>query len=142
MSTSTATRRGATAPARPRHQPVPAPARRHLRPVPDAPTRPVKPEGRRRLRPQVALTIALGAFFLILFAVALLQTVLVQGQIHLDGLHADVAARQAEVQLLREAVSEAESPAHIRDVAINQLGMVEPPVIYVLPDPEAGAGSP
>ncbi|MET1039622.1 MAG: hypothetical protein ABWZ90_01155 [Acidimicrobiales bacterium] len=73
---------------------------------------------------------------------ALLQTVLVQGQIHLDGLHADVAARQAEVQLLREAVSEAESPAHIRDVAINQLGMVEPPVRYILPGPEAGAGSP
>ena len=90
----------------------------------------------------MALTIALGAFFLILFAVALLQTVLVQGQIHLDGLHADEAARQAEVQLLREAVSEAESPAHIRDVAINQLGMVEPPVRYILPGPEAGAGSP
>ena len=142
MSTSTATRRGATAPARPRHQPAPAPTRRHLRPVPDAPARTVKPAGRRRLRPQIALTIALGAFFLILFAVALLQTVLVQGKIHLDGLHADVAARQAEVQLLREAVSEAESPAHIRDVAINQLGMVEPPVQYILPGPEAGAGSP
>ncbi|HEY5888310.1 MAG TPA: hypothetical protein VIT24_11315 [Acidimicrobiales bacterium] len=141
MSTNTATRRGATAPAQPRHRPAPAPARRHLRPVPDTPVRRVRPEGRRRLRPQVALTIALGGFFLILFAVALLQTVLVQGQIHLDGLRADVAERQAEVQLARDTVARLESPENIIGTA-EGMGMEPMDPTYVPRLPEAGAGTP
>ncbi len=111
-STATVRTRGAAAPARPRHQPAPAPVRRHLRPVPDAPTTPAKAT-RRRVRPQVALTMAIIAFFLILFGVALLQTVLVQGQIHLDGLRADLADRQTEAQIARQSVAELESPAHL-----------------------------
>jgi hypothetical protein len=142
VSTSTATHHGAaTAPVRPRHQPAPAPVRRHLRPVPDAPARPVRPEGRRRLRPQVALTIALGAFFLILFGVALLQTVLVQGQLHLDGLRADVAERQAEVQLLRDDVAQRESPEAVVGAA-EDMGMEAMDPIYVPQTPEADTGTP
>ena len=132
MSTSTATRRGATAPA---------PARRHLRPVPNTPVRRAKPEGRRRLRPQVALTVALGGFFLVLFAVALLQTVLVQGQIHLDGLRADVADRQAEVQLARDTVARLESPENIIGTA-EGMGMEPMDPTYVPRLSEAGAGTP
>jgi hypothetical protein len=139
VSTSTATRRGATAPAHPRHQP--APTRRHLRPVPDTPVRRVKPEDRRRLRPQVALTVALAGFFVILFAVALLQTVLVQGQIHLDGLRADVADRQSEVQLARDTVARLESPENIIGAA-EGMGMEPMDPTYVPRLPEAGAGTP
>ncbi len=134
------TRGGATAPARPRHQPEAAPARRHLRPVPEAPARPAKAT-RRRIRPQVALTMAIIAFFLILFGVALLQTVLVQGQIHLDGLRADVADRQTEAQLLRLEVAERESPAYLIDRA-EAMGMVEQSLTFVQPPPEAGPSTP
>ena len=118
-STATVRTRGAaTAPARPRHQPAPAPVRRHLRPVPDTPARQA-PSTRRRLRPQVALTMAIIAFFLILFGVALLQTVLVQGQLHLDGLRADLAERQTEAQLARLGVAEAGSPDNILDPGVG-----------------------
>lgn len=135
--TATARTRGATtAPVRPRHQPDPPPVRRHLRPVPtEAPTRDRAP--RRRLRPQVALTMAIAVFFVILFGVALLQTVLVQGQLRLDGLRADVTARQAEAQVLRADVAAAESPARIVELA-EGLGMVEPETVtHVLPPPQA-----
>jgi len=73
---------------------------------------------------------AILAFFLILFGVALLQTVLVQGQIHLDGVRADAAERSAEVQLARARVAELESPENIIGQARAQ-GLVEVDPIYV-----------
>ncbi|HYF46756.1 MAG TPA: hypothetical protein VD926_11140 [Acidimicrobiales bacterium] len=125
--------RGAAAPARPRHEPAAAPTRRHLRPVPQpAPAR----STRRRVRPHVALTMAILTFFVILFGVALLQTVLVQGQIHLDGVRADAAERATEVQVARARVATLESPENIVDLA-RELGMTEVPVHYlpsVVPD--------
>jgi hypothetical protein len=133
------TRGGAAAPARPRHQPA-APARRHLRPVPDQARRPATPT-RRRVRPQVALTMATMAFFLILFGVALLQTVLVQGQLHLDGLRADLAEAQTEAQLARDRVAQMESPAAIIDAA-EAMNMVPLEPTYITPDPEAGDPAP
>jgi cell division protein FtsL len=54
-----------------------------------------------------------GALFAALFAVAVLQTVLVQGQIHLDGLQAEVAEAEVRVQNLRAEVGELESPGRI-----------------------------
>jgi hypothetical protein len=141
-STAAVTRsRSGAAPARPRRQPEPTPARRHLRPVPDTKVAP-EPSSRRRLRPQAALMLALGAFFLILFGVALLQTVLVQGQIHLDGLRADVAQRQTETRILQQEVATMESPEHVRDVAINELGMTESDPQYILPPAEAVPATP
>jgi hypothetical protein len=80
--------------------------------------------------------IALFAFFLILFGVALLQTVLVQGQLHLDGLRADVAERQTQVQLLRDAVSRGESPAAIQ-AAAEDLGLGPHEPTWVTSPPEA-----
>ncbi len=138
---ATRTSRGAAAPARPRHQPEPAPVRRHLRPVPDTKVEP-RPSSRRRLRPQAALMLALGAFFVILFGVALLQTVLVQGQIHLDGLRADVAERQVETRILQEEVATMESPEHVLDVAINELGMTQSDPQYILPPAEDAPTTP
>jgi cell division protein FtsL len=84
---------------------------------------------------------AIIAFFLILFGVALLQTVLVQGQIHLDGLRADVADRQTEVQIARQQVNEAGSPGHLIDMA-EGLGMVEQDPTFVSPPPEADTAAP
>ena len=137
---STVRSRGATAPARPRHQPAPAPARRHLRPVPNAPAAPAR-STRRRIRPQVALTMATIGFFLILFAVALLQTVLVQGQLHLDDLRADLAERQTLAQIEREAVAEAGSPQNILDQA-RAMGLTEVPLEWIHPAPGADSPAP
>jgi hypothetical protein len=133
------TRGGAAAPARPRHQPAPAPVRRHLRPVPDAPSRAARP--RRRVRPQAALMIALLAFFLILFGVALLQTVLVQGQLHLDGLRADLSERQVQAQIDRDEVARAESPEALISAAEAQ-GFTPSDPIFTPAIPEAGAAAP
>jgi cell division protein FtsB len=135
---ATRTSRGNTAPARPRHQPGPAPVRRHLRPVPDTKVQPERPSARRRLRPQAALMLALGAFFVILFGVALLQTVLVQGQIHLDGLRADVAETQVEARILQAEVATLESPAHILEQA-EAMGMIPPEDITYLTPPAGDA---
>jgi cell division protein FtsL len=60
--------------------------------------------------------------FLVLFGVAVLQTVLVQGQLRLDTVRADVATRQNEAQTLRNRVAELESPGHIIDTATG-MGM-------------------
>jgi len=139
---ATRTSRGNAAPARPRHQPDPAPVRRHLRPVPDTKVQPERPSSRRRLRPQAALMLALGAFFVILFGVALLQTVLVQGQIHLDGLRADVAERQIDASILQEAVATAESPGAILQQA-GDMGMVPPEdTTWLLPPAEDAPPTP
>jgi cell division protein FtsL len=93
------------------------------------------------VRPQAALMLALLAFFLILFGVALLQTVLVQGQLHLDGLRADVAERQTEAQEQRAAVAEAESPAALIAAAEEQ-GFIPVDPIWVLPSAEASSTVP
>ncbi len=129
----------ARAPSRPRHRPTATPPRRHLRPVPEQPVR--APRGRRRLRPQVALTIAVGVFFLILFGVALLQTALVQGQLRLDGLQADVAERQTEAQRLRNLVAEGGAPDNIRRLA-TEMGMGPKAQNFLVSDREPEPTSP
>jgi cell division protein FtsL len=83
---------------------------------------------------------AIIAFFLILFGVALLQTVLVQGQIHLDGLRADVADRQTEAQVLRQQVDELESPANLISAA-ESFGMQPMDPTWVAP-PAGAAPTP
>lgn len=116
----------APAPARTptRHRPQPsapdrAPGRRrHLRAV-ESP----QPATRGRPKVHIVLGLGVGALFAVLFAVAVLQTVLVQGQIHLDGLQADVAEAEVRVQDLRAQVGRLESPARILDEA-GARGMV------------------
>jgi hypothetical protein len=85
--------------------------------------------------------IALFAFFAILFGVALLQTALVQGQLHLDGLQADVTERQAELQTLQNAVSTAESPDQIIAAAEAQ-GLVVHDPTWLASQPEATTTEP
>jgi hypothetical protein len=76
--------------------------------------------------------LAIIAFFVILFGVALLQTVLVQGQLHLDGLRAEVGERQAEAQELQNAVSAAESPAALI-AAAEELGFSSDVTVTYVP---------
>lgn len=92
--------------------------RGHLRSIDlDAPA----PRGRTRVH--VVLGTAVGVLFSVLFAVAVLQTVLVQGQIHLDGLQAELAEAEVQVQVLRAEVGQLESPGRVT-AAAEAAGMV------------------
>lgn len=128
-----ATRGGAAlaaAPARrPAPRPVPEERGRHLRVV--APAERV----RRRLTPALGVLLTAGLFAL-LFAVAIAHTLLVQGQIRLDAIDADLATEQARYQELRNEVAAMESPARIVGAA-QELGMVIPEdLVYLQPEAE------
>jgi cell division protein FtsL len=131
--------RASTAPAPQRRRPQPAttaPPRRHLRVVP--------PERQRRSKLSPALgVIVTTVVFAGLFALAVVHTLLVQGQIRLDRLDADVAEQQASYQRLRLDVGQLESPERIVAEAESRLGMVSPAeLIYLSPEePEPDADS-
>ena len=112
--------------------------RRHLRSVQNVPDVPV------RSGPRVHIVLGVGvvALFGVLFAVAVLQTVLVQGQIHLDGLHAEVAEAEVRVQVLRAEVAQLESPGRVIDEALAA-GMVPADgVTSVVPTVAGGTAEP
>ena len=94
---------------------------------------------RRRLTPATAVLLT-AALFVTLLAVAMAQTVLVQGQVRLDELDAQLAEEQAHYQELRKDVAERESPGRIVAAAQAQ-GMVTPTDLLYLqptaPDPSA-----
>jgi cell division protein FtsL len=109
--------------------PRPRPAERpnHLRVV--APSERVR---RRRLTPAMGVLIT-AALFATLLAVAVAHTVLVQGQVRLDELDAQLVEEQARYQELRTDVAELESPDRIVEAAKGQ-GMVIPDdLVYLQP---------
>ena len=125
--------------------PAPAPERRAVpRPVPE--TRPrhlrvVAPaeRARRRLTPATGVLLT-ALLFLTLFAIAIAQTLLVQGQIRLDGLDDQLTVEQARYQQLRNEVAEMESPARVV-AAAQDLGMVVPDdLVYLQPAADTDAG--
>lgn len=122
----------ALAPARrpaPRPAPAPADRGRHLRVV--APAERV----RRRLTPALGVLLTAGLFAM-LFAVAIAHTMLVQGQIRLDAIDAELATEQARYQALRTEVAQMESPARVVEAA-HALGMVTPDdLVYLQPAAE------
>jgi cell division protein FtsL len=118
---------------RPAPSAAPEDGRRHLRVV--APAERV----RRRLTPALGVLLTAGLFAL-LFAVAIAHTVLVQGQIRLDAIDANLATEQARYQELRMEVAEMESPARVVDAA-QQLGMVTPDdLVYLQPEADDVVG--
>jgi cell division protein FtsL len=128
----------ATAPVRrpaPRPAPVPEVRPRHLRVV--APAERV----RRRLTPAAGVLLT-GLIFVTLFLIAIAHTLLVQGQIHLDDLDAQLTTEQARYQELRTEVAEMESPERIV-AAAEAMGMVSPQDLVYLqpttPDPADGS---
>jgi cell division protein FtsL len=120
----------AVAPERvPAPAPRPRPAERpnHLRVV--APSERVR---RRRLTPAMAVLATTGVFATLL-AVAVAHTVLVEGQVRLDELDAQLVEEQARYQELRTRVAELESPDRIVEAAKGQ-GMVIPDdLVYLQP---------
>jgi cell division protein FtsL len=121
---------------------APAPARRpspRPTPRPAAPVRPghlrvVAPKERVRRRLTPALGVLLTALlFVTLFLVAIAHTVLVQGQVRLDGLDARLTVEQARYQDLRTRVAEMESPGRVVTAA-EAMGMVSPQdLVYLQP---------
>ncbi len=133
------TRGGAALAAAPVRRPAPSPAPervpRHLRVV--APAERV----RRRLTPATGVLLT-ALLFVTLFLVAIAQTVLVQGQIRLDGLDTQLTAEQARYQELRTQVAEMESPARVV-AAAEAMGMVAPQdLVYLQPDATHGQSRP
>lgn len=128
----------AVAPLPTRPEPLRPAAPRHLRVV--APSERV----RRRLTPATAALATVG-LFVVLFAVAVSQTVLVQGQARLDAIDAQLAVEQARYQELRLDVAQLESPTRVV-AAAHQQGMVTPDdLVYlqpVAPDLVGGSGQP
>jgi cell division protein FtsL len=126
MSATTAPQRASQLPSR---APRPRPAERpnHLRVV--APS----DRARRRLTPGMAVLLT-AALFVTLLAVAVSHTVLVQGQVRLDDLDAQLVEEQARYQQLRTQVAELESPTRIVQAA-NEMGMVTPDDLQYLQPP-------
>lgn len=118
---------------------APAPVRRPAVPVQPRHLRVVAPAERvrRRLTPATGVLLT-GLLFVTLFLIAIAHTLLMQGQIHLDGLDSKLSVEQARYQELRKEVAEMESPARVVAEA-EALGMVTPDdLVYLQPDtPEA-----
>ena len=115
-----------TAPA-PAPRPRPAERPNHLRVV--APSE----RARRHLTPGMAVLLT-AALFATLLAVAVAHTVLVEGQVRLDSLDAQLVEEQARYQELRTEVAELESPARIVQAA-QDMGMVTPVDLEYLQPP-------
>lgn len=123
--------RGAAAP---RRRSVEVPEPRHLR---------VVTQVRRRPRLNAVTAVLVGALVVAgMLAVAVSQTMLVQGQLRIDTLDEQVSAEKTRYQRLRLRVAQLESPDHVVRVAIERLGMVPPDeVVYVTPDRPTTGGS-
>jgi cell division protein FtsL len=77
-----------------------------------------------------------GLTFVTLLLVAVAHTLLVQGQIRLDDLDAQLRVEQARYQELRKEVAEMESPTRVV-AAAEDLGMVMPEDLVYLQPPAA-----
>ena len=128
-----ATRGAAAVAMAPERAPAPAPRPRpaerpdHLRVV--APSERV----RRRLTPGMAV-LGTAALFATLLAVAVAHTVLVEGQVRLDELDAQLVEEQARYQELRTEVAQLESPGRVVEEAQAE-GMVAPQDLQYLQPP-------
>ena len=123
--------RGGAQAVAPAHAPAPRPD--HLRVV--------RPTERRRARLSPATGVALtGLLFALLFAVAIAQTLLVQGQVRLDRLDGELTTEQARYQVLRKDVAQLESPGRIVAEAQKQ-GMVVPDDLVYLQPPTPDAAT-
>lgn len=91
---------------------------------------------RRHLGPVVGMAVTI-VVFVGLFALAGAHTLLVEGQVRLDRINADLAAERARYQELRLAVAELEAPHRVVAAAQERLGMVPPHEIVYLTPPVA-----
>lgn len=88
---------------------------------------------RRRLRVGLLSTILIATFFVGLFALAAMHSLVVQAQFELDRIDQEVATRRDQIDARRVEVAEMESPTAIVEAA-DDLGMVAPDdVVYLAP---------
>lgn len=107
--------------------------------VPRTPLEVVARPSRRARRRRVAgvATVAAALTVVTLFALAVFQAALVQGQGRLDRLQRDLAAEQSRHERLVFGVAAQEAPDRILAVALERLGMVAPQkVTYLTPTAE------
>lgn len=84
-----------------------------------------------KLRPGLIGTVVISLVFSTLFVLAVLQAVLVQGQLHLDQLDQQIKDRTAEKARREVEVATAESPDRIQEAAAAN-GLVAPPDVVFL----------
>jgi len=83
------------------------------------------------LRPGLVGTVVISLVFSTLFVLAVLQAVLVQGQLKLDQLDREIRQRETERSRREVEVATAESPDRIQAEAVNH-GLVTPPDVVFL----------
>ena len=88
-------------------------------------------ERRRRRRPVVVASTAVVSIFITLFAVAVFQTMLMQGQQHLDSVNRQVSTAEAYYDRLKLEVAKQEAPANVITRA-KAMGMIVPDKITYL----------
>ena len=93
------------------------------------------------MRPGLLGTVAISGAFIALFVLAALQAALVQGQLRLDRLHADVNSQEEARDRLALQVNSLESPERLADAARGQ-GMVPAPDVVFLYAPLPGGSAP
>lgn len=82
------------------------------------------------------VAVALVMVFGVLLATAALNTMLVSGQRHLDGMETEIREGERRNQALALEVAELESPERIKEAALAD-GMVEPDeVTWIAPKPD------
>ena len=112
------------------------------RPAAAAPTRRAEEDERhlrlvrrqRRARTRLISGVAVTVMFVLLFALAALQAVLVQGQLHLDQLDRDMASNLEARERLTREVATLEAPTRL-EASARELGMVPPPEVVFLRAP-------
>lgn len=98
----------------------------------------VVPAGLRRRRTAVVTILAMAVMFAVMLGLAAFQTVIAQGQAHLDQLDGEVRSAQDAYETLRFDVAQLEAPARIVATARDRLGMVVPDsVSYIAPTGDA-----
>ncbi len=95
----------------------------------------------RRARTRLLGGAAVTVVFVMLFGVAALQAVLVQGQLRLDQLDRDMTGDVEAREQLQLQVATLEAPSRIEETA-RQLGMVPPPEVVFLEAPSGPVASP
>jgi len=96
---------------------------------------------RRRLTPATGVLLT-AVLFATLLLIAVAHTVLVQAQVRLDELDAQLTVEQARYQELRTEVAEMESPSRVVSAA-QALGMVSPQdLVYLQPGASEPSATP
>jgi cell division protein FtsL len=123
---------------RPVRRPAPRPVERPARGERPSHLRVVRPDEQpgarslRRLTPATGVVLT-AVLFIVLFAVAGAQSLLVQGQVRLDAAEKQLTAEQARYQALRKDLAQMASPERVVAAAHEQ-GMVTPSdLVYLQP---------